>query len=557
MPSIAPASVLPTQLDYLYHWEKNQPEKPFLHQPLDGQWRTYTWKQAMTEIRKLAAALQAEGFEPGSRIALISKNCAQWIMADYAIMMAGYVSVPIYPNVNGSTVKYILEHSESKLALVGKLDPKDWAEMRKGMVEGVKPVSFGYFGVDTPGYITWDEFIAPHAPMAESPNFPADELMTIIYTSGTTGTPKGVMHRHGAMKFAIDGCIALFDLNENDRFLSYLPLSHIAERMLVSIGVVRIGGTIYFAESLDTFAENLKYASPTVFLAVPRIWTKFMTTIQAKLGAKLNILLQIPVINNVIRKKVKEALGLTQARITITGAAPIPPSLQEWFQKLGITILDVYGMTENCAYSHANTPTKYKFGYAGQPLPGSDWKFTEAGELCVKSPAVMMGYYKEPEKTAEAIQDGYLHTGDKGEMSKDGFLKITGRVKDLFKTSKAKYVAPVPIELKLSENQLIEQVCVVGDGIPQPLALVVLSAEAMQREREGVNSELMESMKSLNQTLEHHERLEKIIVVKEAWTVENGVLTPSLKIKRNVVEDRFSKHFEGWYEGGKGVIWES
>ncbi len=553
-----PTLTLDSALDYLYHWEKVLPNKNYLSQPINGNWSHWTWAEATQEVRQMAAAIRDKGYAPGSCIAILSKNCAHWILADLAIQMSGHVSVPIYPNVNAETVQYILTHSESKLLFVGKLDAPNWNEMKPGIPAGIDLISFGKYDLADAPYPTWEEAIESWPPLEGNPVRDPQEMMTLIYTSGTTGLPKGVMLNFEGPAFGMTFLKGAFQFTENDRFFSYLPLSHIAERMLVFMGSVFSGASIHFAESLDTFNRDLKVGKPTIFLAVPRIWTKFMTGILAKMPqSRLNLLLAIPVINNVIRKKIREGLGLTEARVFLTGAAHTPPSLQEWFFKLGITIFEVYGMTENCAYSHGNFPWKFKFGHAGAPLPDQEWKFTEEGEICVKSKALMMGYFKEPEKTTETIKDGYLHTGDQGQMTPDGFLEITGRIKDLFKTSKAKYVAPIPIEMKLSRNPLIEQVCVVGDGLPQPIALLVLTPEAMKMDRDALKETLTKELKSINSELEHHEHLDTLVVVKEPWTVENQILTPSLKIKRNLVDKLFGKNYEAWSESRQKVIWES
>lgn len=549
---------LKTPLELFYQWETAHPNKPYLHQPIKGEWRSWTWGETAGEVRRMAAYLQAQGFVPGSRIAILSRNCAHWMIADLAIMMAGYVSVPIYPNVNADTVRYVLRHSESQLLFVGKLEQHDWQEMKPGVPGDIDLISFGIYDLQDAPYKTWDEAIAEVEPMEASPARSLEDLWTIIYTSGTTGVPKGVVHKFVSPIFAIETFAQLFKLSPEDRFFSYLPLSHIAERMLITMGTMRCGGSVHFAQSLDTFTDNLKTGQPTIFLAVPRIWTKFQSGILAKFSqSRLNMLLSIPGLNGVIRKKIREALGLSQARICLTGAAPIPAAQLEWFKKIGILIYEVYGMTENSAYSHANYPGAVKFGTVGKTLPGCEFKLTDEGEICVKCITNLIEYYKEPEKTAETIRDGWLHTGDKGTVDAEGFVRITGRVKDLFKTSKAKYVAPNPIELRLSSNEFVEQVCVVGSGLPQPIALVVLSPDGRKRSREEINASLRGTLDTVNPALEDHERLQNLVVIRDEWTVENGIMTPTLKIKRGAVDDRYGKHYEKWYESGKGVTWEA
>jgi long-chain acyl-CoA synthetase len=382
--------------------------------------------------------------------------------------------------------------------------------------------------------------------------------MTIIYTSGTTGNPKGVVHTYHNFAYAVKVGKDYFGLKDGeDRLFSYLPLSHIAERMLIEMAGLYVNAEIWFAESLDLFVQNLAEAQPTIFLAVPRIWTKFQMGILAKLPQnKLNILLSIPVVNNLIRNKVKKGLGLANCKHYITGAAPIPASLVNWWAKLGVVIEEVYGMTENCAISHCNKPPQYKVGTQGKPFPGTDVRFSEVGEILVKVPCNMVGYYKEPELSAEALKDGWLHTGDKGVVDADGFLNITGRVKEIFKTDKGKYVAPAPIEMKLSRNQYIEQICVVGAFMPQPMALVVLSADGKAMDVSVISETLKETLAIVNEKLEKHERLKKIVVVKEDWTVENGLLTPSLKIKRGPIEKKYQPNYESWYSHTVEVVIE-
>lgn len=548
-------NVYKTPVEYFYDWEQNKANEPYLNQPIDGSWITYTWKEFGQEARKMAAYLKAQGYESGSKIAIVSKNCAHWLMVDMACMLGGFISVPIYPNVAAETVEYILKHSEAKLLFVGKLDQPNWDVMKHGVPEGFSCITFPRLGQE--GFPVWDDVLEGVEPLGESRVPDMDEIMTIIYTSGTTGTPKGVVHKYRSLSFCMSQFNDLLKLKPNERFFSYLPLSHIAERMLVGMCPLVVGGSIHFAQSLDTFADNLRHCSPTIFLGVPRIWTKFQMGVFAKFSpSKLRMLTSIPVLGGVIKKKIREALGLNQARICLTGAAPIPVSLLEWYQKLGIGILEVYGMTENSAYSHSNLPGDFKFGTVGKVLPGVEMKITDEGEICLKCEANLVEYYKEPEKTAETIRDGWLHTGDVGEIDSEGWVRITGRVKDIFKTSKAKYVAPNPIEMKLSKNANIEQVCVVGTGIPQPIGLVVLSESAQKMGREELNTSLEGTLNHVNPMLEHHERLQKLVVVKEPWTPENGLLTPTLKIKRNQIDKVYGSHYEGWYEGGKGVAWE-
>lgn len=541
-------------IDMLYHWEKTTPDKIYLRQPIDGKWHTWTWKEAADEVKRMASVLKAKNLPPKSNIAMISKNCAHWIMSDMAIMMAGHISVPLYPNLNERSVKEILEHSEAKLLFVGKLD--DWHLIKPGVPENLECISFPFYVHEE--YPNWADLIKNTDPLDEHVTLNEDELATIVYTSGTTGMPKGVMHNYGNLSFAISKALPFIGVDNSDRFFSYLPLSHIAERILIEMGSIYGGAQVSFAESIDTFQQNLIDTKPTVFLGVPRIWTKFQQGILAKLPQeKLNKLLKIPLVSTLVKNKIKKGLGLTKAKNTFSGAAPIPASLLEWFKTIGIKIQEAYAATENCCYSHVTLSKNIKIGFVGQPLPECEVRLGEEDEIQIKHKALTQGYFKEPEKTKELFtEDGFLRTGDQGFIDKDGFLRITGRVKDIFKTSKGKYVAPSPIELELSKNHEIEQVCVVGSGLSQPIALVTLSELGKNQGKTAVETVLNESLKKLNPTLNSHERVEKIIIVRDEWTIENNVLTPSLKIKRNEVDKIYASYYDSWYQLNEKVVWE-
>jgi len=530
-------------LEMLYKWEQEKPNEIYLSQPIEGVWRNWTWKEVAEEVRKMATYIKSLDFPDNSKIALLSKNCAHWMMTDMAIMMSGHVSVPLYPNLNAETLGKILKHSEAKLLFVGKLD--NYTDMKSGVPNDMPCISFPFYIEDYP---KWGEVTKDITPVQENIIRNEQDLATIIYTSGTTGDPKGVMHKFYNFGFSATNAVNSLHL-DNAVFFSYLPLCHIAERLLVQMGSMYSGGKVYFAESLDTFAANLSEASPTVFLGVPRIWTKFQQGILTKLPQKkLDIFLSIPIISTLIKKKIKKGLGLSKTRNIFTGAAPTPVALIKWFARLGINIQEAYAMTENTCYSHVSLQNKIKIGFVGQALPFCDVKLSERKEILIKHDALMDGYYKDEEETNKTIIDGWLHTGDEGSIDKDGFLKITGRVKDLFKTSKGKYVAPSPIEMKLSANKNIEQVCVVGIGIPQPIAIVVLSEIGKLKSREDLISSLTTTLQVINPKLDGHEKIHNLIIVKEDWTVENELLTPTMKIKRNAIEKIYQSNYVSWYE---------
>ncbi|WP_137817221.1 AMP-binding protein [Pseudomonas sp. 2FG] len=552
------ANAVRLPLEVFYEREARHPHKHYLVQPLPGgQLQELSWSDVGDQARRAANWLRRLELPQGSRIALVSKNCAHWIIADLAIWMAGYVSVPLYPNLTADSARQVLEHSESALVFVGKLD--DWPAMAAGVPEGIRTVALplhpeGQFDLH------WSELQAC-TPIRDNPSPAADQLATIIYTSGTTGTPKGVMHNFSNFAFAAAHGLQLFEASEEDRLLSYLPLCHVAERMFVELASIYGGQTVFFAESLETFLDDLKRARPTLMFGVPRIWTKFQMGVYAKMpAARLDFLLKLPILGKLIGRRVLAGLGLDAVRYALCGAAPVPEALLDWYQRLGLDVLEVYGMTENCGYSHICRKGKAKAGWIGQASPGVEVRISELGEVLVRSAATMQGYYKDPEKTAEALtEDGFLRTGDKGEQNADSYLRLTGRIKEIFKTSKGKYVAPAPIENRLAVHSRIEQVCVVGDGMPQPLALCVLSEAGRQESANGSRVELEASLKALldevNGALDKHERLGGLILLKEVWAVDNGFLTPTLKIKRNVVEGAYAGRFQEWAERREALVW--
>jgi len=544
----------PLPLDMMYRWEKESPNLVFMRQPINGKWHEWTWKETGQEVRKMAAYLKNLNLEPGTRIAMISKNCAHWIISDLAIMMAGHTGVPLYPNLNAETIRQILEHSESKVLLVGKLD--GWSAMRSGVPENVQCIAFPFY--TEPGYPEWYELMKNVQPLRDDVHRDRNDLATIIYTSGTTGMPKGVMHKFHNFGWAAKQAMDELQLKPHtQRFFSYLPLCHIAERLLVEMGSIYTGSVVSFAESLDTFAKNLAESEPTVFLGVPRIWSKFQQGILTKMPQKkLDLFLKIPILNGIVKKKIKAGLGLANAENVFTGAAPTPAALINWFAKLDINIQEAYAMTENCCYSHVTRNNAIKVGFVGQPLPECEVKLSPQKEILIKHEAMMDGYYKEPAMTAETLVDGWLHTGDEGFIDSKGFLKITGRVKDLFKTSKGKYVAPSPIEMRISANADVEQVAVVGDGIPQPIVLLVLSESGMKKSKSEVTDSILKTIGEVNTQIDQHEQVKVAIIVKTPWTVENELLTPTMKIKRNPIEKIYRSHYEKWYASKDAVIWE-
>jgi long-chain acyl-CoA synthetase len=544
-----------TAVEALIAQAQQQPDAIYLHQPVNRQYRSWTWAQTLDEVRRMAAALQARGFAPGSRIAITSKNCAHWIMADLAILMAGYVSVPLYQNQSTEVTRYVLEHSGAVLVFTGKLD-------EPGVVDGSLPPELPRISFPYPGKLAgddWDALVKAHPPLPLDKLPKPDDVVTIVYTSGTTGNPKGVVMRLRQMDAAVKNGLKQITITPQDRAISYLPLSHVAERALIEVGSLYTGMSVYFVESLDTFAQDLQTAQPTVFFAVPRLWTRFQMGVLSKMPqAKLDRLLRIPILSGIVRKKIQTALGLAKAHSVFSGAASISPGLLDWYKRLGITIHEVYGMTETFGQGTTTASMAQRAaGSVGKPYDGVELKLGPDGEVLLRCPSLMDGYYREPEKTAEVITpDGFYRTGDMGEIASDGSLKIIGRVREQFKTAKGEFVSPAPIEGQLMDNAWLEQVCVLGRGLAQPVALGVLSDIGKAQSRESVQESFASLLAGINAKLPTHERVAKLVLTNDPWTIENGLLTPTLKLKRQPMEQRYGALLEGISDKPGVVVWQ-
>ncbi|MBT9528628.1 MAG: AMP-binding protein, partial [Pseudomonas sp.] len=525
-------------LQQFAHWLAVQPDAVWLRQPINGQWHDLTWRQVDDQARRLASALLALGCAPGDRVALLSKNCAEWFVSDLAIMMAGLVSVPLYPLQSAESIAYVLEHAQCKVILLGKLDDAD--KLEAGIGPQLTRIALPYPTLACAH--DWHSLLARHAPLQTLAEQQPEQVLTLVYTSGTTGNPKGVMLSVQAMAFTAASACAELRMSPQDRFFSFLPLSHVAERFMVEFNSLYCGAPVAFVESMESFASDLRHVRPTVFFAVPRLWTRFQQGVLEKLPqAKLTRLLRIPLLGGLVARKIRRGLGLDQARVMISGAAAISRGLLDWYQAIGLTLCEGYGMSENVAYGCFNRPGQVRFGTVGRAMPGLEVRIAEDGEILFRSPTLMLGYYLDPEKTAETLKDGWLHTGDKGELDSDGYLRITGRVKDIFKTSKGKYVAPAPIEGEIAKNSHVEQVCLMGSNLDQPLALIELSPAARLLPAEQVSTELQATLAHLNTQLQPHERISHFVLVREPWTVDNGCMTPTMKIRRNVLEARYAE----------------
>ena len=544
--------------------EKSTPNAPFLRQPFGDKWEVYSWGETGQMVRKLAAGLKGMGLKENAHVGLVSKNCREWVIADLAIAMAGYISVPFFATLTGKQINQVLDLGDVDLLMIGKIDTPVWEDMKTGIPSDMPCIKmYEYDGQAKIDRGTdWNELLNNNKPLEKVTYPDVNSLWTIIFTSGTTGTPKGVMLPHKAqaelLEATRDENILKFDLKGNNRFMSFLPLNHIAERVVIEGACLSYGGVISFAETLDSFAKNLSETKPTMFFAVPRIWKKFQLGILSKMPqSRLNLLLKIPIINGVIKKKLQDALGLRFSNMNISGAAAISQELKDWFMKIGIPISEGYGMTENCAACTFLDAFDNKPGSVGKPQPGVELKIEEGtDEVCMRASYVMDGYYKSPEKTADVIRDGWLHTGDQGRLDEDGYLYLTGRVKDTFKTAKGKYIVPSPIEFKFANNKDIEQLCLVGLGMPQPLLIIFPSEIGQAKDKAELIQSLESSLGDANKELASYKKISTIVVAKEAFSVENGMLTPTLKVKRPQVNNRYLQLLEGWHNAPAKVVFE-
>lgn len=526
-----------SNVEYLLHHAKNKKDSIYLHQPIAGQWHEFSWQEVENQARKIAAGIKAQNYPPKSRIGILSKNCAHWFIADLAIMMADMISVPIFFNANEQTISHIVNHSDIKAIFVGKLD--ELSSTENAIPNEVLRIAFPYPTVSASQ--SWQAWLETYQPLDDIYLPQKDDTATIIYTSGSTGVPKGVVLTHQNCLSATRSSVDNIGINGDERLVSYLPLAHITERSLIEGSSLYAGTSVYFIESLDTFIDNLKYAKPTRFLSVPRLWLKFQSEILAKIPQKkLSFLLSIPLIGNLIAAKIRKNLGFESVIGFGSGSAPTPEAVIHWYKKIGVHLEEGWGMSETSGLSCGNSPfIDTNIGTIGMPLSCVEIKLSEQSEILIRGDAVFKGYYLNPSADEEAFIDGWFRTGDRGEKTSTGAYKIIGRLKEEFKTSKGKYVVPAPIEGKLCASNNIELSCVMGTGLKQPIGLIVL-AESANSNKEQLINELTQTLNDINQTLEAHQKLDYLLVCQDMWTIENALLTPTMKIKRASIEEKYS-----------------
>jgi long-chain acyl-CoA synthetase len=570
---------------------------PAYHVRGPGGWEATSWAGFAGEVRRAGAALVALGVEPGQAVCILGANRPEWVIFDVGAMAAGAIPAGIYTTSSPGECAYILNHSEAPVALVENELQRQKIVACQGELPHLRHVVMmrGAPAVDDPMVLSWDEFLAKgdggEAALDDRlAGLRGDTVGTYIYTSGTTGRPKAVMLTHDNLSWTSAQATDLAGAVQSDRLLSYLPLSHIAEQMF-TIHMAAVAGTaVYYAESLEKLLANLVEVKPTVFFGVPRVWEKFHAGVVEKLaentGAKAKLVeqaravgckvvfrqcqgqkasfadqAQFKLFEKLVYSKVKEALGLSEARLCASGAAPVSQEILEFFGGFNLPVYEVYGQSEDTGPTTFNVPGRTRFGTVGPAFPGVEVKIASDGEIIVRGRNVFAGYAKDPEATAEALHDGWLHSGDLGEFDADGYLTITGRKKDIIITAGGKNVAPKLLETGLRNHPLVSEAVVVGDRRKFLTALLALDGEAVERFQKDrglsgppeksteIRDEIQRAVDLLNVEMGRVEQIKKFTILPRELSIAEGELTPTLKVKRNVVTAHFEGEIEAMYSG--------
>ena len=527
------ANTLP---ELIAQWAQQTPDKIWLRDLHEAGSEDYSWSQAQQQISAAGAMLE-QRFGQGEKMVILSSNCAHWVMADMAVISSGNVTVSMFTTLPGPTAEYILELTQAKVIFVG--ETSNWDQVKAVLAEDVLVVTLPGIELNEP-HEKWEDIQAQYASQAPQYQCQPDDMISLVFTSGTTGMPKGVIQTHATNLIPIRRFTKLFGLADSPRYFSYLPLSHIAERQIVEFSSIVMGGEVYFNESMATLARDMHLVRPHVFFGPPRVWEQLQQAVIGKFGGKDALDAALAQDKVGIGQLVLDGLGLNEVEFCLTAAAPTPPALIHWWQQFGLTLMEGFGQTEAMGVilsSHENR----RIGSIGKPIGEVEYKITEEGELAIKAEGCTPGYYRQEEKTAELIRDGWLHTGDKARVDEDGFLYITGRVKDYFKTIQGKFVAPPPIEGVFAENPHAEQQCLLGRGFSKTVMIAVLTAEAQNAPEADVEASILATIRGINEDIESHARIGAVIISREPWSIENEVLTPTMKIRREKVEERFAE----------------
>ncbi|GIV41304.1 MAG: AMP-dependent synthetase [Vicingaceae bacterium] len=576
--------------DIIRYQASEYPKVDCLTSKIEGKWQSISTQEFIKLAMQLTAGMYNLGLQKGDKIAMVSANRPEWHIADLAILQGGMINVPLYPTITVEEYAYILNHSESKLIFVENEELLHKVLEAQKQVPSLKHI---YTFNQIAGHKHWKELLTDEIDEDRikqvMDSIDEHDLATIIYTSGTTGKPKGVMLSHKNIVSNVIGCWDRLPVDANSKALSFLPLCHVYERTVTYLYMYS-GVSIYYAESIDTIGENLKEVKPQVFTAVPRLLEKVYDKIVAKgqelSGIKramffwaLNLGLryelhgangwwyefQLKIANKLIFSKWREALG-GNVKAVASGAAALQPRLARVFNAARIPVMEGYGLTETSPVVSVNCEKNngLMFGTVGRPLFNVQVKIAEDGEILVKGPNVMLGYYKQPDLTKDVIDaDGWLHTGDIGEIVGDGFLKITDRKKEMFKTSGGKYIAPQVIENKFKESPFIEQIMVIGEGEKHPAAFIQPAWDFLKEwcKRKGIPFEsnqqiiqhpdvikrFQEEVDKYNEHFAQYEKIKKFELVPDTWSVETGELTPTMKMKRRVILQKYSKLYDKIY----------
>jgi len=570
---------------------------PAYHVRGSGGWEPTSWERYATEVRQAGAAIVALGVEPGRPVCILGANRPEWVIFDVGAMAAGAIPAGIYTTSSPAECAYILNHSEAPVVVVE--DEAQWqkiAAVRDELPHLRHVVTMrGTPEIDDPLVLGWDQFLAGGAKAGAEAGLDQRlaalrpvTVSTYIYTSGTTGRPKAVMLTQDNLVWTAAQAVELVGVTQQDRVLSYLPLSHIAEQMFTIHIAATAGFSVYFAESLERLNANLVEVKPTIFFGVPRVWEKFHagvveklaenTGVKAKLveqatavgrrvtarrvaglGVSVTDAAQYTIFEKLVYSKVKDGLGLSEARISVSGAAPVSKEILEFFAGFGLPIYEVYGQSEDCGPTTFNVPGRTRFGTVGPSYPGVEVKIADDGEVIVRGRNVFAGYAKDPETTAEALADGWLHSGDLGEFDADGFLSITGRKKDLIITAGGKNVAPKLLEGGLRDHPLVSEAVLIGDRRKFLSALVTLDPDTTGRfcrehgvtgppeESAEIRNEIQRAVDRVNTEMARVEQIKKFTILPRELSIAEGELTPTLKVKRDVVAAHFEAEIDAMY----------
>ncbi len=496
------------------------------------EFHSLTWLETLTKVHQYANLFQSLGLRPGDRVGIRGYNGIEWVCADWACLALGLISVPLYQASHLSEIEWIVAESEMKLLVTESEIP----QLR------VAQISFADLENRSADMLETFSFTQPSL----------SHLATIIYTSGTLGHPKGVMHSIENIVGALESANEIINLNSQDRFVSYLPLSHVAERMLVEFGGLIAGGSIFFVDKVDRVVNVLPQIQPTIFLAVPRIWDLIRFRIQKELSQKkalrqLSRFLPQSFLSKFMGRIVARKLGLDRARLCFSGAAKLSVETGEALKDLGILVHEAYGLTETLCVSSLTRPGEVTFGSCGKLYPGVESRIEADGEISLKAPFHFLGYYKHQEWTDEVVKDGWFHTGDVGHFDDSGRLFITDRKKNLFKNSGGKYIAPQVAENFLKSHPMIREAIVLGEN--RPYCVAIASVDRLQ----GSDKDLEVLLSGVNAQLAPYQQLKAVGWTARAWSVDSGEMTPSLKIKRRVLVERYTDEIEFLYTGGQAV----